>query len=164
MNTSTQKSPAFSFYVRDALASNRLAMLTGDQFKAFSYLLWNSWLQEPRGTLPNDDAALATMARLRLGEWQFVKEKVLGMFVEGPDGRWHNERLVQVSETQDERSKQNRRNVLRRYSKPKPEGSKDGEVRTYETPTSRKLSVATKGLPTLEDETEAEAEDETEVV
>ena len=159
-----QKSPAYSHYVRDALSSTRLSMLTGNEFKAFHYLLWNAWLQEPRATLPNDDATLAAMARLRLGEWECVKHKVLGMFVQREDGRLENERQAEVSETQEKHSKQNRINILRRYSKPKSKDSKNGAIRKSSVDTehlqSRRESVDTESLPILEDEQEDEHEQE----
>lgn len=93
------KSPSFQFYVRDWLCSLTVQRMTGDQVKAYLYLLCASWLEHPRATLPNDDSELAMLSRLTLEQWMKIKDGVLRCFVLR-DNRWVSERLAVVSNNQ----------------------------------------------------------------
>lgn len=93
------KSPSFQFYVRDWLCSLTVQRMTGDQVKAYLYLLCASWLEHPRATLPNDDNELAMLSRLTLEQWMKIKDGVLRCFVLR-DNRWVSERLIVVSNNQ----------------------------------------------------------------
>lgn len=73
--------------------------MTGDEVKAYMYLLCESWLETPRATLPDDDEELSKMAQLSPDKWQKVKPKVMANFAL-KDGRWINEKLHGVSENQ----------------------------------------------------------------
>lgn len=100
------KSPSFQVYVRDVLCSPRIRQMRGEAFRAYWMLLYNSWLEEPRATLPSDDRDLMHLADVRREDvWLDVREQVLAMFVTGPDGRIYNERLMEESKKQDQRTK-----------------------------------------------------------
>jgi len=100
------KSPAFSFYVRDWLCSNFVSKLHSKSYSngcsnilsrclnAYLFLLLQSWIQEPCGTLPNDDTELADLARVSPQEWQAMKPLIMLKLQVGNDGRLFNERLM----------------------------------------------------------------------
>lgn len=94
------KAPAFQLYVRDWLCSLTIKRMSGDETKAFIYLLCWSWLETPRATLPDDDGQLAAMSNLTEEGWQRVKGGVMRGF-KLVDGRWQNERLHSVSGQQE---------------------------------------------------------------
>lgn len=111
------KSPAFSFYVRDWLCSNMVSKLHSKAYSkdgsnmasrclnAYLFLLIQSWLQEPVGTLPADDEELAQLARVTPDEWKLIKPLISPSFKVGTDGRWFNERLMVEVYKQQIRSK-----------------------------------------------------------
>lgn len=90
------KAPAFQFYVRDWLNSRKVQKMNGDEVKAYMYLLCESWLEEPRASLPIDDEELSLMAKLPMEKWLRVKPRVMANF-NLIDNRWVNERLQGVS-------------------------------------------------------------------
>lgn len=81
--------------------------MTGDEVKAYLYLLCESWLQDIRATLPNNDEELALMARLDKEKWYQVRKAVMRKFIQHPDhkGRIYNERLMEVSNLSEIRRK-----------------------------------------------------------
>lgn len=93
------KSPAFQFYIRDWILSRSVSKMTGDEVKAYLYLLCESWLEEPRATLPNDDEELSKMSQLSLEKWSKVKPRVMANF-NLIDERWVNLKLLGVSQNQ----------------------------------------------------------------
>lgn len=101
------KSPAFSLYVRDVLCSKTISKMhskgVSKGVSAYLYLLCSSWLEEPRGTLPNDPVELAGMAKVSAVEWNEIWPYIESQFPVGEDGRRYNERLVQESEKQNKR-------------------------------------------------------------
>lgn len=111
------KAPYFSFYVRDWLCSRNVFSMTGDEIKAYIYLLSESWLQTPRATLPKDDTELASMSRLSNADWMRVKQRVLTMFKEGQCdehlGRLFNDRLLEVSRNFEKNQRPNNKNARR---------------------------------------------------
>ena len=94
------KSPAFQFYVRDWLCSASVARMTGDQVKAYINLLCAAWLEDECATLPNDDIALAALARVDTYTWNQIKEPVLAKFSLLPSGRLYNDRQMAELEKQ----------------------------------------------------------------
>lgn len=74
--------------------------MTGDEVKAYLYLLCESWLECPRATLPNEDEDLAKMAQLSQEKWIKMKDKIMANFVLNNEGRLVNDKLFGVSETQ----------------------------------------------------------------
>lgn len=95
---SFKKDPVhFTFYPRHALASYRLRHLTSEEFRAYMYLLWSSWLQTPRATLPNSDSELSALAGgIGIQRWLIVKPAVLAMLSE-QDGRLIDSTLYHIS-------------------------------------------------------------------
>jgi uncharacterized protein YdaU (DUF1376 family) len=88
------KPPAFLFNVDNWLGSTSVDEMSGDQVKAYLYLLCRAWHQIPIATLPNDDVRLARMARVSLDEWDRIKPEILAQFrSNGGNGRIYNERL-----------------------------------------------------------------------
>ena len=95
------KSPAFQFYVRDWLLSRAVQKMSGDQVKAYLFLLCESWLEEGdlRATVPNNDEDLAVMAKLPLEKWLAIKGLVISQFI--PSGnRLVNLKLKSISDNQ----------------------------------------------------------------
>ena len=111
------KSPAFSFYVRDWLCSNTVSKLHSKSYSkhgsnlcsrginAYLFLLLQSWLQEPSGTLPSDDVELCDLARVTPEEWTELKPLIMPCFKENGSGRIYNERLMVEVIKQQNRSK-----------------------------------------------------------
>lgn len=93
MNTLQEKPRAFLFDINDWLGSFSVEKMSGDEVKAYIYLLCRSWHETPIATLPNDEAELAAMARLSPEKWQGVREAVLARFCVNGNGRLHNTRL-----------------------------------------------------------------------
>lgn len=88
-----KKPPAFLFNVDNWLGSTSVEEMSGDQVKAYIYLLCRAWHQNPIATLPNDDARLARMARVSRDEWERIKPEILDQFKSNSNGRIYNERL-----------------------------------------------------------------------
>ena len=129
------KAPAFSFYVRDWMCSRKVTSMSGDQVKAYVYLLCEAWLQEPRATLPTDDNELAEMARVDADEWTLIKSKVMSCFKVGEcslhEGKYYSERLLEVSNISNIRSL-SKKNKTRTKIKQKPIKSGAGVVTCLE--------------------------------
>lgn len=111
------KSPAFSFYVRDWLCSNTVSKLHSKSYSkdgsnlcsrgvgAYVFLLCQSWLQVPCGTLPDNDVELADLARVSMEEWQALKPLIMPCFQKDLEGRLYNDRLMIEVRKQQSRSK-----------------------------------------------------------
>lgn len=95
------KAPYFSFFVRDWMCSRKVSAMSGEAVKAYLYLLCESWLQEPRATLPNNDDELASMARVSLPVFLKMKKELLRHFKIGQcddhKGLYYNEKLLEIS-------------------------------------------------------------------
>lgn len=74
------KAPAFMLYVRDILASPTIQQMTGDEVKAYLFLLCTAWLETPRATLPTDPQKLANIARVSGDKWDRIADGVLRAF------------------------------------------------------------------------------------
>ena len=98
------KAPAFLFYVRDWMCSATVARMSGEQVKAYVYLLCAAWLEDETATLPNDDTALAAMARVDLETWQRIKPLILTKFTANGATRIFNDRQFLEWQKQQERS------------------------------------------------------------
>lgn len=88
------KSPAFSFYVRDWICSATIARMTGEQVKAYMYLLCAAWLQDEVATLPADDESLAAFARVDPATWERIKPLIMTKFEASGNGRVYNDRQM----------------------------------------------------------------------
>ena len=98
------KSPAFSFYVRDWLCSTTVSRMSGEQVKAYIYLLCAAWLEDDTATLPSDDETLAALARVDLATWQRIKPLILSKFQDAGNGRIYNDRQFAEHQKQQRRS------------------------------------------------------------
>lgn len=87
------KPRAFLFDVDDWLGSFTVEDMSGDQVKAYLYLLCRAWHEKPIATLPNDDLRLARMARVSPEQWEQLKPEILAQFKSDGNGRIYNERL-----------------------------------------------------------------------
>lgn len=76
------------------MASELVALSTGEEFKA-AVLLWcRAWKQVPAGSLPNDDRVLASFAGAG-SRWKKIKAMALRGFVECSDGRLYHRVLCE---------------------------------------------------------------------
>lgn len=99
------KYPAFMFYPRDWICSNSVRKMTGQQVKAYMYLLCASWLEDERATIPPSDEDIAAMACVDLETWLKIKGPILEKFSVLESGRRGNERLLEESSKVEVRSK-----------------------------------------------------------
>lgn len=93
------KPPSFSFYVRDWLCSETVRTLHRTRKRyvgAYLFLICESWNQDKTGTLPNDHAILAELARVDADEWRELWPLIHGQFEIGPDNRLHNIKLKKI--------------------------------------------------------------------
>ena len=90
--------PSYLHNVRQWLCSPSIGRMTDKQYRCYHLLLNYSWLEEPRATLPNDDAELARLLRLPQSEWDLIKKPILAKFTTDGNGRIYNERLMQESD------------------------------------------------------------------
>lgn len=74
-------------YVGDYLRDT--SRLSTEQHGAYFLLIMDYWVNGP---LPDDDAALATIARLAPGPWRRMRAALEGFF-QVKDGRWNHKRI-----------------------------------------------------------------------
>lgn len=126
------KNPYFPFYVRDWLCSRRVLAMSGDAVKAYVYLLAESWLQEPRGTLPQNDEELASMARVSVSTWEDIKGQVLQHYKEGEchehSGRFYQETLLEISRKSESKQRFKNKNAKRTQTKRNLNASAENEI------------------------------------
>ena len=82
--------------------------MSGDEAKAYMYLMCHAWTEGVRGTLPIDDRSLSALARVSLSDWLEMKEAIISCFVEYR-GKYVSEYLVEVSHTQSLRVRSGKR-------------------------------------------------------
>jgi len=92
------KPRAFLFDVDAWLSSYTVERMSGEQVKAYLYLLCRSWAELPTATLPNDDGELALMARVPATRWDEIKGPILAQFQSDGNGRIFNVRLKKEAE------------------------------------------------------------------
>jgi uncharacterized protein YdaU (DUF1376 family) len=60
------------------------------------FLLCNAWLEDPQGTLPDDDEELAALARVSMEEWKAIKPVLMSAFQrDEATGRLFNSRQME---------------------------------------------------------------------
>jgi uncharacterized protein YdaU (DUF1376 family) len=91
------KAPYMPLYVKEWLLSRKILAMPGPCVKAYLYLLCESWRQEPRATLPNDDAELCDMARCGQAEWVLIKPVIMERFILCENNRIYAKFLFDVS-------------------------------------------------------------------
>lgn len=88
------KPPYFPFYVNDFAADGKVEAMTTEEVGAYILLLCKAWMEEPPGTIPNDDTVLARWARLTVPRWMRIRKAVLAPFSKGDDGRLWQKRMM----------------------------------------------------------------------
>lgn len=96
--------------------------MSGDAVKAFVYLLSESWLQEPRATLPGNDVELASMARISDVKFAEIKHEIMQHFCKGKCrehlDRLYNDTLLEISRKYEKNQRFNNKNAKRtRYKR-----------------------------------------------
>ncbi len=89
---------AVLFYINDFLGSGRVAAMTTEQVGAYVLLLLHQ-AQPDDGMLPDDDKALARLARLTLAKWRRISPEIMECF-QREGGRVWNERMKEEIEYQ----------------------------------------------------------------
>ena len=85
--------PYFPFYVNDFAADGVVEAMSTEEVGAYILLLCKAWLQNPAGSIPNDDHILARWCRLSEDRWQKSKKSILSAFFLDSDGRYHQKRM-----------------------------------------------------------------------
>lgn len=85
----------FMLNVERLMASELVAISSGEEFKA-AVLLWcRAWKQVPAASLPDDDRVLAAFAGCSLPRWRKLKAVALRGFVRCADGRLYHRVLAE---------------------------------------------------------------------
>ncbi|KKU65613.1 MAG: hypothetical protein UX91_C0015G0023 [Candidatus Amesbacteria bacterium GW2011_GWB1_47_19] len=118
------KAPYFPLYAKNWSGSRHVLAMSGDEVKAYMYLLCEAWDQIPRATLPNDDRELASIAHISLDKWTTVKDAVLERFIIGTCdehfGRLVAKFLIEYSRKYEKNKRPKNKNALRtRYKRDK---------------------------------------------
>lgn len=161
MKNATTKSPAFQFYPQDFLTSLTVQTMSPEEVGAYCLLLFNSWIQSPQATLPNNEDLLRVLCRLSPEQWERSRGKILSKFVESDCGEYiYNPRLFAEKERQDEyRAKMRKngrkggrppKNKNQKVSKEKPKGkqkeskgkAKANQNKSPSTSTSTSTSIS----------------------
>ncbi len=131
------KLPYFPCYARDILSSTKIALMSGEAFKACWLLTCHSWLDDERATLANDEAKLQALARVDATAWARIRLEVLDYFKAGEKGRVFSPRLLEISDLHEKRSKAGSKGgsktQAKRAAKPQAsesESSSESEVET----------------------------------
>lgn len=88
--------PCFLLNVRKWLCSDTVRTLHrmgGRGASAYMFLLCEAWLQDPTGSLPNEEEALIEMARVSKDEWEKFWPVLQKKFPENGDGRLYSMEL-----------------------------------------------------------------------
>ena len=84
----------FMLNVERLIASELMAISTGDEFKASVSLWCRAWKQIPGGSLPNDERVLAAFSG-NPGKWKKIREMALRGFILCSDGRLYHRTLCE---------------------------------------------------------------------
>ena len=116
------KDPAFLFYTRDWLSSSTVQKMSGEQVKAYVYMLCAAWLEDDTATLPNDEASLAAAARVDLETWRRICPLIMTKWQVADDGRVFNDRqMVAFMERKHRKDAALQREARRREEKAQAE-------------------------------------------
>lgn len=83
----------FPLYVADFSNDHIVEAMTTEQVGAYTLLLCKAWMQEPGGSLPDNDEVLARWSRVSLDRWMKIKLGVLIAFKKQGD-RWVQKRMT----------------------------------------------------------------------
>jgi uncharacterized protein YdaU (DUF1376 family) len=87
-----KRPPAFLLYPNDFCSDGVVEAMTTEEVGAYFLLLCKAWMEDPAGTVPDDDRVLARWARLTQARWAKCKSSILAAF-RLQDGRWHQGRM-----------------------------------------------------------------------
>jgi uncharacterized protein YdaU (DUF1376 family) len=116
VSSGRKKSPAYSRYPKDFLADTQL--LSTEQVGAYQLLLDSAWIGLPgmeQGFLPDDDEALARLARLPLARWRRIGAPVRALFRANGEGALFHKRLLEELARQQARSSKASESATRRW-------------------------------------------------
>lgn len=99
------KPPYYPYYPNDIEGDPIVKAMSCEQFGAYQHLLNAAWLDNPCGTIVDDDNSLANIARVPLKRWKQIRDGVLKAFTKGDDGRLHQKRMKHEFEKLQKRSK-----------------------------------------------------------
>lgn len=85
----------FDLNVERLMASELVALSSGDEFKAAVMLWCRAWKQVPAASLPDDDRILASFAGVPLAKWRKLRPMALRGFVRCLDGRLYHPMLAE---------------------------------------------------------------------
>lgn len=97
------KAPAFQYYPKDLLSSQKVSVMSAEEFGANWLLASHAWLSEPPGTLPNDDRLLSKLARVTEEFFREHKDVIMSPFRLRDDNTWEHPRLLLELKKQQER-------------------------------------------------------------
>lgn len=100
------KLQAMPFFPADFFADTE--HMAPEAAKAYLFLLGHAWLRGAK--LPNDDRALARMARVSVKAWQHMKGDVLSFWTLSPDGYLRQKRLSKEHAFVSRKVEANRKN------------------------------------------------------
>lgn len=103
------KCPWFKFFPTDFLGDKDVAIMSVEEIGAYCLLLFYSWQEDPRGSLPDNDAVLARMARMNGDQWERSRCNVLAPFRPSDT---HADRIVQPRMVDEALSAESRRQSL----------------------------------------------------
>jgi uncharacterized protein YdaU (DUF1376 family) len=103
-----ERLPCFLLNVRKWLCSDTVRALHrmgGRGVNAYMFLLCESWLQTPTGSLPNDEDLLIEFARVSQSEFRLIWPVIKHKFVSNGNGRLFNDELKKEAKTLDAKRK-----------------------------------------------------------
>ena len=125
--------PGFMLDVERLLASELVALGTGDEIAAAMMLWCRAWQQSPPGSLPNEDRVLAAFSKAK--NWSKVRAMALRGFVLCSDGRLYHKFVCQQAHDAWDRRKRYREKQereadrLRKWREKKQAGNAGSNVR-----------------------------------
>ena len=142
------KCPWMKFYPTDFLGDKDVAVMSVNEIGAYCLLLFYSWQEDPRGTLPMCDRTLSRMARMTQEQWQEAKPIVLAPFKpyeDDPDRIYQPRMVDEASNAEAKRtalSEAGKRGAMKRWGGYKPpdgeaNGEVSGEAIAYQKPEAR---------------------------
>ena len=157
-NQRRPKCPWMKFYPTDFLGDKDVAVMSVDEVGAYCLLLFYSWQEDPRGTLPMCDRTLSRMARMTQEQWHEVKSIVLAPFkpyADDPDRIYQPRMVDEASNAEAKRtalSEAGKRGALKRWGGNKPPDGEanrqaSGEAMAYQKPEARSQNQSQSDTP-----------------
>lgn len=100
------KAPAFQLYPQDFISSLDVQVMNVEQIGAYVLLLFNAWIHEPQGYLPNNDLLLQRICRMNDKQWSKNKSLILKKFEKDGEFIFNNRLLKELEKQGEYRKKQ----------------------------------------------------------